>query len=163
MNHASLLRHYAGRPRVLLALSTLSLLAAAVAWWPSAAGATDPVTLPDLEMIVPTDQISIGVDPTFGARQLRFTHVTADVGAGPFEIDPTYDPDTGTSTFVQAIYNSPRPGVWHLDHTVPVAITGNWDPPSDYQFPLDQFTLNQINPDGSLGQLWRRAQKPSTA
>jgi Bacterial Ig domain/Lysyl oxidase len=116
---------------------------------PHAAAA--PITLPDLRIFVPTDLISIGNDPSSGVRDLRFTHRTADVGAGPFELDPRYDPATGTSTFVQAVYNSPSPGVWRLDHTVPVAATGVWRPPSDYQFPLTRFTLNRINADGSVG------------
>jgi hypothetical protein len=136
---------------VALVLAGLGLLAGAILSAASSAGAVAPVTLPDLRIVVPTDLISIAVDPSSGVRQLRFTHITADVGAGPFEIDPTYDAATGTSTFVQAIYRSPQPGVWVLDHTVPVAATGNWDPPTDYRFPLTRFTLNGVNQDGSLG------------
>ena len=119
----------------------------------SSAASVPPVTLPDLVIEVPTDLISIGVDPNGGGRELRFTHRTADVGSGPFEIDPSYDPNTGISTFVQVIYNSPRPGVWQRDHTVPVAQTGVWHPPSDYEFPMTKFTLNRVNADGSLGQV----------
>ena len=84
-------------------------------------------------------------------KQLRFTHITWDAGTGPFEIDPTYNSATGTATFSQEIYNSPSAGVWAKDHSVPLAVTGVFDPPSDYQFPLNSFTLNQVNPDGSLG------------
>ena len=29
-------------------------------------------------------------------RQLQYTHITWDVGSGPFEIDPTYNPASGT-------------------------------------------------------------------
>jgi hypothetical protein len=36
---------------------------------------------------------------------------------------------------------------------VPVAATGVFDPPSDYQFPLTKFTLNTVNPDGSIGSV----------
>jgi hypothetical protein len=107
------------------------------------------VTLPDLQIKVPTNLMSIGT--VNGQRQLQFTHITWDAGAGPFEIDPTYNSATGTSSFVQAIYRSPSPGVWTYDHSVPVAATGVWNPPSDYQFPLTRFTLNTVNPDGSLG------------
>jgi len=117
----------------------------------SRAAGSGPITLPDLKILVPTNLISIGLDPSTGHRQLRFTHITSDVGSGPFEIDPTYNPSTGTATFVQAIYRSPSPGTWVLDHTVPVAQTGAWRPPSDYDFPLTRFTLNKLGSGGSLG------------
>jgi Bacterial Ig domain/Lysyl oxidase len=127
----------------LLAFSGL----ATVVGVPVAAAAT--VTPPDMELKVPTNAISIGT--TGGVRQLRFTHITWDAGTGPFEIDPTYNSATGTATFTQVIYNSPSPGVWAVDHTVPLSVTGVYDPPDLYQFPLTSFTLNQVNPDGSLG------------
>ncbi len=114
---------------------------------PAAAAAT----LPDLQIKVPTNLISIGTDPTTGHRVLRFTHITWDAGAGPFEIDPTYNSTTGTATFVQSIYNSPSPGVWSLDHTVPVSVTGVFDSPDSYRFPLTSFTLNAVNSHGSPG------------
>lgn len=136
-----------------LALAGVMLLAALAIPPPSRALAAARVTLPDLRILVPTGLISVGLDPSSGDRELRFTHITADTGAGPFEIDPTYNPITGTSTFVQAIYNSPSPGVWRRDHTVPVVAVGVWEPPSDYQFPLTKFTLNTVNPDGSPGAL----------
>ncbi len=109
------------------------------------------VTLPDMQIKVPTANISIGTNPTTGHRQLQFTHITWDAGTGPFEIDPTYNPATGTATFTQAIYKSTSPGVWTFDHSVPIAATGVFDPPSDYRFPLTKFTLNTVNTDGSLG------------
>jgi hypothetical protein len=109
------------------------------------------VTLPDMKVLVPTSDISIATNATTHDRQLQFTHITWDAGTGPFEIDPTYNTQTGTSTFVQAIYAMNKPGVWTLDHKVPVAATGVFDPPSDYQFPLTKFTLNSVNADGSLG------------
>jgi hypothetical protein len=109
------------------------------------------ITLPDMQIKVPIDQISIGTDSTTGDRQLQFTHITWDAGTGPFEIDPHYNSQTGTATFTEAIYKSDSPGKWTLDHSVPVAVTGQFDPPSDYQFPLTSFTLNNTNADGSLG------------
>jgi len=115
----------------------------------STAAAT--VTLPDMQVKVPTNQISVGTSPSTGHRQLQFTHITWDAGTGPFEIDPTYDSVTGTASFVQAIYNSPSPGTWQLDHTVPLPVTGVFNPPSDYKFPLTRFTLNQVNGDGWVG------------
>jgi hypothetical protein len=104
-----------------------------------------------MQMLVPAGDISIGTNPANGDRQLQFTHVTWDAGMGPFEIDPTYNAATGMSSFTQAIYNSPSPGVWQFDHSVPLAVAGVFDAPSDYRFPLTSFTLNQVNPDGSAG------------
>ena len=113
--------------------------------------APNDITLPDMQIKVPSDQISIGTDSGTGDRQLQFTHITWDAGTGPFEIDPNYNSQTGTATFTQAIYKSDSPGKWTLDHSVPVAATGVFDSPSDYQFPLARFTLNTVNADGSLG------------
>ena len=67
----------------LLALSGLGTLVEA----PVARAAT--VALPDMQMEVPTNAISIGT--TSGTKQLRFTHITWDAGTGPFEIDPAYN------------------------------------------------------------------------
>jgi hypothetical protein len=136
-----------------LVLVAVLLFAAAFLGGPLPARAAPPVTLPDLVIMVPTDLISIGSDPSSGDRDLRFTHVTADVGAGPFEIDPHYNANTEIATFTQEIYNSPSPGVWSPDHSVPVAADGVWQPPSDYAFPLTKFTLNNVNADGTIGSV----------
>lgn len=134
-----------------VAVTSVLLLALVLGGTPSSAVGPAPVTLPDMQIIVPTDLISIAVDPGSGNRLLRFTHRTADLGTGPFEIDPHYNSSTGVSSFTQEIYNSPSPGVWQPDHSVAVATAGVWRPPSDYQFPLTKFTLNEINGDGSVG------------
>jgi hypothetical protein len=118
---------------------------------PLAGAAAAAVTPPDMQMLVPTNDISISTNPANGDRQLQFTHVTWDAGTGPFEIDPTYNATTGISTFTQAIYNSPSPGVWQFDHSVPLGVTGAFESTGDYRFPLTSFTLNQVNPDGSVG------------
>jgi hypothetical protein len=135
---------------IAFALMAVADLVAAGLWAAFPARAAT-VTLPDMQIKVPTNQISIGNDPTTGHRMLRFTHITWDVGTGPFEIDPTYNSATGTATFVQSIYNSPSSGVWSFDHTVPISVTGVFDPPDDYRFPLTSFTLNTVNSDGSPG------------
>ena len=113
------------------------------------------VTLPDMQIKVPTGDISIGTNSATGHRQLQFTHITWDAGAGPFEIDPTYNSSMGTATFTQAIYKSTSPGSWTFDYRVPVATTGVWNPEtgSDYNFPLTKFTLNNVNADGSIGSV----------
>ena len=136
--------------RYAVVLAALGLASAVIpAGIQATAAAT--VTLPDMQLKVPINQISVGTSPSTGHPQLQFTHITWDAGTGPFEIDPTYDSMTGTASFVQAIYDSPSPGTWQLDHTVPLPVTGVFDSPSDYQFPLTRFTLNQVNWDGSVG------------
>jgi Bacterial Ig domain/Lysyl oxidase len=137
------------RSFALLAVAAMAL--AAIASAPRAARSAS-VTLPDMKMLVPVSQISIGTNSRTGDRQLQFTHITWDAGSGPFEIDPTYNPATGLASFVQAIYSSPSPGVWQFDHSVPLAAAGAFDPPFDYRFPLTSFTLNQVNADGSVGR-----------
>jgi chitodextrinase len=112
---------------------------------------TSNVTLPDMQIKVPTNAISIGTNASTGHRQLQFTHITWDAGTGPFELDPTYDSKSGTATFTQAIYKSTSPGVWTLDHSVPLPVTGVFNGGDEYTFPLTKFTLNTMNADGSLG------------
>jgi hypothetical protein len=107
------------------------------------------ISLPDMQIKVPTNAISIG--SSGGHRQLQLEHITWDAGPGPFELDPNYNPKTGTATFTQAIYRSTSPGVWTFDHSVPVAVTAAFHSPDDYEFPLTKFTLNTIQGDGSLG------------
>ncbi len=102
---------------------------------PVPAGAAAAITPPDLQILVPTDDISIGNNPVTHDRQLQFTHITWDAGAGPFAIQPHYNANTGVSTLVQDIYSRTGPKTWAVDHTVPVAVNGTYDPPSDYGFP----------------------------
>jgi hypothetical protein len=108
------------------------------------------ITLPDLQIEVPTSLISISTSN--GQRQLQFTHITWDSGTGPFEMDPTYNASTGTATFTQAIYSSSNPGVWSFAYRVPISAVGVYvGSEQHYQFPLTRFTLNSVNPDGSAG------------
>ena len=110
------------------------------------------VTLPDLQIEVPTSLISVGTNPDTGDTQLQFTHITWDAGTGPFVIDaPHYNKKTGMGSFVQRIYASRGNGSWRKAYTVPLAAVGIFQPPSDYQLPLTRFTLDEVNPDGSPG------------
>jgi Bacterial Ig domain/Lysyl oxidase len=145
----------AGRRRTaaLLTAAALAPLAGLVAIPALSAAAAATVTPPDMLLRVPRQDISIGINSGTGHRQLQFTHVTWDGGRGPFEIDPAYNSATGTAGFAQAIYNSPRRGVWHFDHSVPLAVTGVFNPPFDYRFPLTSFTLNRPRSDGSAGRV----------
>jgi hypothetical protein len=108
------------------------------------------VTLPDLQMQVPPNLISIAT--VNGQRQLQYTHIIWDAGTGPFEIDPSYNSATGAASFTQAIYSSPSPGVWNYAYSVPVSAPGSFVPlEHKYNFPMGLFTLNSVNPDGSPG------------
>ncbi|NEN06146.1 hypothetical protein G3T36_09680 [Diaminobutyricibacter tongyongensis] len=104
-----------------------------------------------MKIIVPTNLISVAVDPVSNHRMLRYTHITEDAGTGPFQINPTYNPSTGLATFTQTLFNSSAPGVWAVDHTVPLAVNGAFVGGSDYRFPLTKFTLNSRNADGTIG------------
>jgi hypothetical protein len=124
---------------------------AGVAGAEASRAAVGPVTLPDLQILVPTDAISIGTNPSTGDRQLQFTHITWDAGAGPFLITPKPNRKTGTSSFTQTVYDSSRPGVWHPAYKVQLPVQGVFDPPSDYRYPLTRFTLNELGPGGAPG------------
>jgi hypothetical protein len=136
---------------VAIAVAVAAAMATSAAVAVAAGSAAASVTLPDMQIQVPVNDISIGA--TDGVRMLRYTHITWDAGTGPFELDPSYDSSTNTATFTQAIYNSPSPGVWQLDHSVPVNVPpGIYDSGlQKYQFPLASFTLNQANSDGTPG------------
>jgi hypothetical protein len=143
------------RPRIPAVLAmAAALVAAPIALVATSAGASRGgayhITLPDLQILVPTDLISTGVSST-GDQQLQFTHITWDGGAGPFQIKPKYNRRTGISTFVQTIFKSRGGASWRPAYSVPLAATGIFDPPSDYRYPLTSFTLNTMNSDGSVG------------
>ncbi|KFF61030.1 hypothetical protein JF66_00775 [Cryobacterium sp. MLB-32] len=141
-------RDFRRLPALLLALALVAGISLTAL--PSSARAAT-VTPPDMQIQVPPTLISIGIDPPTGHPLLRYTHNTWDAGTGPFEIDPAYDPNTGTATFVQALYGSPSAGVWTLDHTIPLAANGVFAAPSDYQFPLTKFTLHSVTAAGGAG------------
>ena len=129
-------------------LLLLFVALAALASGSSGAATRSPALLPDLRLIVPTDLISIGLDGD-GHRELRFTHITADLGPGLFELDPHYDAKTGVSTFSQALHR--RNG--SIAKRVPLATYGAWEPPSDYRYPLSSFTLNTAGAGGTVGSV----------
>jgi hypothetical protein len=137
-----------------LLLLLLALGAVAFATGSSSAATRPAALLPDMRIVVPTDLISIGLDGN-GHRELRFTHITADLGPGEFEIDPHYDARTGVSTFSQSLYD--RAG--KLAKRVPLATYGTWEPPSDYRYPLTSFTLNTVATGGALGGVVARSPK----
>ncbi|HUZ16171.1 MAG TPA: Ig-like domain-containing protein [Gaiellaceae bacterium] len=135
-------------------LLLLSVALAALASGSSGAATRSPALLPDLRLVVPANLISIGLDGS-GHRELRFTHITANLGPGLFELDPHYNAKTGVSTFSQALHR--RNG--SVAKRVPLATYGTWEPPSDYRYPLSSFTLNNVGPGGTVGAVVARSLK----
>jgi hypothetical protein len=134
----------------------LLLLVALVALASASSGAATRARplLPDLKLVVPTDLISIGPDGN-GHRELHFTHITADMGPGAFEIDPQYNAKTGVSSFRQALHRKDG----SVAKRVPLAVYGTWEPPSDYRYPLSSFTLNEVGPGNTVGAVVARSPK----
>ncbi|HEY7072486.1 MAG TPA: LamG-like jellyroll fold domain-containing protein [Acidimicrobiales bacterium] len=106
--------------------------------------------LPDLQSLIPLDQMSIATDDT--GRVFRYTHVVANLGDGPLEIQPTYDPATDTAIGVQRIYSHSANGTWSvMDQRQIVgrfiyhAVHGH------YHYPLAEFGLYGVKADGSIG------------
>ena len=130
------------------------LALAALAGRTSGAATRASALLPDMKLVVPTDLISIGLDGN-GQRELRFTHITANLGPGLFEIDPHYDAKTGVATFTQALHRANGT----VATRVPLATYGTWEPPSDYRYPLSSFTLNEVGPGGTVGAVVARSPK----
>lgn len=135
-------------------LLVLLVAVAALAGGSSGAATRSPALLPDMRLVVPTDLISINLDGN-NERELRFTHITANLGPGLFEIDPHYNAKTGVSTFTQALHR--RNG--SIARRAHLATYGTWEPPNDYRYPLSSFTLNQVGPDGSVGAVVARSLK----
>src|SRR5438105_5755408 len=113
--------------------------------------ATEPVAAatiayPDMRVDVPTSEITIG-HPTPSTRELRFSHVSWNAGAGPWEFRPSYDSSTGMATVQQALYVLTGPAQWAFDHAVPLATQMRYVPPDDYAFPLAQFALHVVQAD----------------
>ncbi len=127
-------------------VATMALLFAVV----SSAGAAT-IAYPDLQLLMPTNDVAIATSGS--TRELEFTHVTWDAGAGPWELDPSYNALTGIAQGYQELYTSPSPGQWTPVESVPVVGPMVWEPPSDYRFPLDSFKLYTVASGGGLGAL----------
>jgi len=111
------------------------------------------IAYPDLEVMVPTAEISIG-KPTSTTRELRFSHVTWNAGAGPLEIRPSYDPSTGVSQGFQRLYTYTTGNTLQSVQDVPIADPMVYVPAlAAYKFPLSTFGLYAVAPDGSVGSL----------
>ncbi|HEY2997021.1 MAG TPA: Ig-like domain-containing protein, partial [Acidimicrobiales bacterium] len=106
--------------------------------------------LPDLRSVIPLGEMSIAYDDT--GRVFRYTHVIANFGDGPLEIQPSYDPATDTAVGVQRIYSHDAGGTWTVAEQRPIvgrfvyhAVHGH------YHYPLAEFGLYSVAADGSIG------------
>jgi len=120
----------------------------------AAAGPVAPravaIAYPDLQVQVPTGEISVG-HPTSTTKSLQFSHVTWNAGAGPLEIRPSYDPVTGIAHATQALYSSSAPGQWTFATATPIVKPLVFASPDDYIFPFSGFTLHQVASGGGVG------------
>ena len=126
-------------------------LASILSFFPSLSVAQAVVAYPDLQVMTPTSQISIG-NPTPSTREFRFSHITWNAGVGPLEIRPNYNPSTQQSQGLQRLYTRNASGGLTPVMDVPIALPMYWVPPSDYRFALSSFGLySDVN--GSIGTL----------
>ncbi|MGD0744171.1 MAG: Ig-like domain-containing protein [Verrucomicrobiota bacterium] len=106
---------------------------------------------PDLSDIIPPGQISIVGTGT--NRQFQYTHDTYNGGAGPLEIQPVYNTNSGNYQGYQHVYFL-HSGTWTLAKTIPVAGAFVFDVAhGHFHFPFASYGLYAANPDGSIGAL----------
>jgi hypothetical protein len=116
-----------------------------------AAAPAGTVHLPDLHTYIPTSEILI-VRPTSTTRSFRYTHITGNIGDGPFEVRPEYDPATDTARGFQRLYTHDAGGTWSVVLEQPVVGTFVFHAEhGHFHFPLVQFGLYQVAADGSVG------------
>jgi hypothetical protein len=135
---------------VAFALSVTGL-AAVVPNMPAAGGA-GTIAYPDLISVIPTNGFGI-MHPTPNTKELDYTHIVYNAGAGPLDVQPThFDATTDLATGVQRLYAYDANGVrtvgavhtatdqffYHVAH-------------GHYHFPLATFGLYRVAPDGALG------------
>src|SRR6266852_2779179 len=114
------------------------------------AGPPGTIHYPDLEVLVPIDQIVIEWRQT--TRWLSYTHIISNFGEGNLEIRPDYNPVTDSARGYQRLYTHDAAGTWMLVSEAP--IVGNFyfhAPHAHYHFPFASYGLYQVNPDGSVG------------
>ncbi len=127
-------------------------IAVGVGFTPSHANADPVIAYPNLQVKIPTNQISIAA-PAPSTRVLDFTHITWNAGAGPLEIQPSYNSTTGTSTAVQNLYTLTGSATWSFVKSVPIVKSMAWHPPTDYAFPFSGFGLYTVGASGGVGAL----------
>jgi hypothetical protein len=138
------------RRALLVVVLLAATVAARVALVPPHASADPVIAYPNLQVKIPTNNLSIAT-PTPSTRVLDFTHITWNAGAGPLEIQPSYNSATGTSTAVQNLYTLTGSATWSFVKSVPIVKPMLWRPPSDYAFPFSGFGLYTVASGGGVG------------
>jgi len=138
-----------GQLRLVVGLCCAIGLALGVAS-PSSADNPGTIHYPDLSNIIPPTQMSIVVTPT--GREFRYTHQIYNGGAGPLEIQPAYNPSSGTYLGTQHIYTHDAAGNWSIAISRPIAgafvfhaVHGH------FHFPLAAFGLYTVAANGGIG------------
>jgi len=109
-----------------------------------------PLNYPDLRVIVPTSRISIV--QTASGREFQYTHDTFNGGSGPLEIQPVYNPATGTYQGYQHVYTLDASRRWSLAQSIPVAGVFVFHPEhGHFHFPFVSFGLYAVNATGGIG------------
>ncbi len=139
----------ARRPGVVMVI--LLVLVPVVAMAAAHPAAAAPVPLyPDLVSQIPPGGISI--DHSVAAdREFRYTHRIANLGAGPLEVRPEYDPTTDNARGFQRLYQRDNATVSLASES---AIGGQLlyhAVHGHYHYPLASFGLYATAADGSVG------------
>jgi hypothetical protein len=115
------------------------------------AAAAGTVHYPDMQTVLRLSDFAIA-RPTPTTRELRYTHLTSNLGDGPLELRMQYDPVTDTSRPFQRLYTHDAAGRWSIVREVPVVGTFEYHPlHGHYHFPLAKFGLYNPAVDGSVG------------
>jgi hypothetical protein len=116
------------------------------------AGGVGPIAYPDLITVIPTGGFGI-THPTATTKELDYTHIVYNAGAGPLEVVPTdYDPATNVATGVQRLYSYAADGSRTLAATKTATDQFFYHQAhGHYHFPLATFGLYGQKADGSLG------------
>lgn len=105
---------------------------------------------PDLRVIVPTSRMSIV--QTASGREFQYTHDTFNGGSGPLEIQPSYNPATGTYQGYQHVYTLDASRRWSLAQSIPVAGVFVFHAEhGHFHFPFVSFGLYAVNATGGIG------------
>ena len=109
--------------------------------------------LPDLQTAPPSD---LRISRSGGTRLLRFSNTVWNAGSGPLELRPLNS--GGATQAYQRIYSHNDQGVWYLFSEVMIGTFTFHVAHNHWHF--DDFAVYQIrnvNPDGSMGSLIKRA------
>ena len=137
--------------RLTLVLVVLAALGAGGTLTGSASAAPAGTThYPDLQTIIPLNSFSVA-QGTEG-REFRYTHLVYNNGPGPLEIQPHYNPVSGTYQGMQKLYTHNSAGVWSLVGEVRVPDAFEYHAAhGHFHFPLASFGLYQVASGGGIG------------